>query len=370
MSNTNIRPPRLMNRIVWIASCFLLSISLTACDVEQEAAEVAAPLRLVKVLQVEEPAQYQFKEFPGVVDAVQKAELAFRVSGKLEKLLTKEGDIVAKDQLLAQLDDEDYRIQLSSREAEYKQVHGDYLRARKLVDSGAISRSDFNKLQAQNSTAEANLATARQTLGYTSLKAPFAGRIARRYVENYEDVSAMQSIYLLQDTSSLTIKVNLPSSLMIRMREQAKPEVNAYFDSIPGQSFPLTPLEISTQADETTNTYQVTLSMDTVEGYNILPGMSVTVRGRRTIDNETEQHAFYVPAQAVLSDGKGRYVYLAIPAGEGLATVERRNVETGKLSQRGLEVLSGLNTGERLVVAGMSKMYPGLRVRLSREGSL
>lgn len=361
---------RCLNRMIQILGISVLGFSLIACDSPQESVVAPPPLRLVKVLRISEPAQYQFKEFPGVVDAIQKADLAFRVSGKLEKLLVKEGDIVAKDQLLAQLDDKDYRIQLSSRQAEYKQVHADFVRARKLVGSGAISRSDFNKLQAQNSTAQANLATAKQTLGYTSLKAPFAGRIAKRYVENYEEVSAMQSVFLLQDTSSLTIKVNLPSSLMIKMREEAKPEVNALFDTIPGRKFPLSPLEVSTQADEATNTYQVTLSMDAVDGYNILPGMSVTVRGRRDIDNEIEQRSYYLPAQAVLSDAQGRYIYLAIPTVKGLAMVERRTVETGKLSQLGLEILSGVKTGEALIVAGMSKMYPGLEVRLSKESSL
>ncbi|UTW03725.1 efflux RND transporter periplasmic adaptor subunit [Amphritea atlantica] len=361
---------RFFNRITRVSGISVLIFFLAACDSSRESAATVPPLRLVKVLEISEPVQYQYKEFPGVVDAVQKADLAFRVSGKLDTLRVKEGDIVAKDQLLAQLDDRDYRIQLNSREAEYKQVHADYLRARKLVDRGAISRSDFNKLQAQNSTAQANLATAKQTLGYTSLTAPFSGRIAKRYVENFEEISAMQPILLLQDTSSLTIKVNLPSSLMIKLHQDAQPEINAFFDTIPGQKFPLKPLEISTQADEATNTYQVTLSMEAVEGYNILPGMSVTVRGRRDIDKEREQGSFYLPAQAVLGDEQGRYVYLAIPAGEGLATVERRNVETGRLSQRGVQILSGVNAGEALIVAGMSKMYPGLEVRLSKESSL
>ncbi|MGH1460519.1 MAG: efflux RND transporter periplasmic adaptor subunit [Neptuniibacter sp.] len=359
-----------LTRMVRVLCALIVMFSLSACTPSEESTTEESQLRFVKVLKVSEPSRYMYKEFPGVVDAVQKAELAFQVSGKLEKLHVKEGDIVLKDQLLAQLDDRDYRIQVESRKAEYAQVHADYLRASKLVEKGAISRSDYNKLQAQNSTAQANLAIARQTLGYASLKAPFSGRVAKRYVENYEEISGMQSILLLQDTSSLTIKVNLPSSLMIKMREEAQPEINAYFDAIPGKAFSLKPLEISTQADETTNTYQVTLSMDAVEGFNILPGMSVTVRGRRVIDENLEHSSFYLPAHAVLGDEKGKYVYLAIPSRKGLAAVERRNVKTGKLTQQGIEVFSGVQAGDNLIVAGMSKMYPGLEVRLNKEGSL
>jgi len=340
---------------------------LISCEHSTGPVETQKTLRLVRTLTVTMPSQNFWREFPGVVDAAQKAELGFRITGKLKKLLANEGDLVKKNQLLAQLDATDQNIQLKSRQAEYNQAHGDFDRGRTLIKKNLISRSDFNKLQAQNATAKANLETAKQNLEYTFLRAPFNGRIAKRYIENYEEVSAMQVVYALQDLSSMTIKVDVPESVMILVREGGKPEVNAIFDAIPDQQFPLSLKEVSSQADKDTNTFEVTFSMPAIEGYNVLPGMSVTVRGQRDPDRAVDNGNVFVPAHAVLGDREGRFVYLVAVSGDAKGIVERRAVETGDLSNLGIEIISGLTVGDKVITAGMSKMSSGLEVRLARE---
>lgn len=347
-----------------------LAFLLTACGNEQESGQIQTPLRPVKTITVAPPSQNQWRELPGVVDSARKAELNFRVSGKLDKMLVNEGDEVKKDQLLAQLDQTDLKIQLNSRQAEYNQVHADYTRSTALVKKGVISRSEYNKLQAQEVTAKSNLKTAQQNLKYTSLNAPFAGQIAKRHVENFEEVSGSQSIYSLQDPSTLTIKIAVPESMVIRGKRDKQPTLSAEFEAIPGKRFPLEIKETATQADPESNTFEVTLSMLDIDGHNILPGMSVTVRGERKISSDDPQSKFvFVPAQAVLEDTAGRYVYVVTPAGKGIGTVERRDVSTGQLSSMGLEIKSGLETGTHIVIAGMSKMYPGLEVRTDLEAA-
>ncbi len=344
-----------------------MCLAISACNSTPDDTDTSPPLRLVRTFEVTPYTQQLWREYLGVVDAVQKANLGFRVPGKLEKLLVNEGDLVSANQLLAHLDATDYSIQLRSREAEYKQAHGDYLRAQKLVESGTISRSDYTKLQAQNSTAEASMASARQNLDYTSLRAPFAGRIAKRHIENFEEVAAKQVVYSLQDISSLSVKVDIPESVMINVKESAVPLVFAIFDTIPGRRFPLVFKEIATQSDPGTNTFQATFTMKAVDEYTILPGMSVTVRVEPDTINQQIENLVFLPAQAVLEDSQGRFVYIAKPEANGLGSVQRSNVETGKLSRQGLEILSGLSVGDLVITAGMSKMQPGLKVRLGEE---
>jgi hypothetical protein len=93
----------------------------------------------------------------------------------------------------------------------------------------------------------------------------------------------------------------------------------------------------------------------------------VTVRSRPDSKHNQSADVFYVPAHAVLEDKEGRYVYIAQPVQEGLATAERRNVQIAKLTSLGLGITEGLNPGDLVIVAGMSKMYPGLQVRLERN---
>ena len=342
----------------------LFALLLVACEESIDTSTTKPILRPVRTQTVDLPAQGFWREFPGVVDAIRKADLAFRVSGKLSKVLVNEGDIVKKNQALAQLDQTDYKIKLKSRQADFEKAQADFKRAKDLVTKGHISRSDYDKLKAQHSTAEANLAEARQNLSYTTLKAPFSGRVAKRHVENYEDVSNKQPVFSLQDISSLIVKVDVPESVMIRINKDAKRKANAYFEAIPDKRFPLSFMEVSTQADESSKTFEVSFRMSSVEGHNILPGMSVTVRGERDTQAESENILVIVPAYAVLEDRQGRYVYIVKAKDKKTGAIQRRNISTGRLSSQGLEILSGLARGDRVVTAGMSKMSEGLIVRI------
>lgn len=354
------------NAISWVGLGFSLCVmtGLSACSKQEQDAKEPV-LRSVRTLTVAPSEGLIWRELPGVVQANKQAELAFRIPGKLTALNVNEGDRVGEGQVLALLDDTDYRIQLKSREAEYAQVNSDYSRADKLVEQGMISRSDFGKLEAQNATAKANLEAAKQNMAHTQLKAPFAGRIAKRYVDTYEEVSAMQKVYLLQDLSTLAVKVAVPESVMIIVRDSSLPTLTAHFDSIPDKSFPLTVREAASQADAETNTFEVTLSMSSVEGFNILPGMSLTVRGERPA-KAGDASRIFLPPQSVMEDANGRFVFIAkVNSSENnRAVVERRDVATGELSNLGLEITQGLAPGDQVVIAGMSKMFDGLEVKL------
>ena len=344
----------------------LVCCALVACEDQNKTAE-PSPLRSVRTMTVAEPSSDLWREFPGVVDAGRKADLGFRVSGQLKALLVNEGDMVEQGQELARLDDSDYRIALDSSRAEFERAQADYQRGQSLVERSLMSRSDFNRLEAQFVAAKSSFESASNNVAYTVLKAPFSGQISKRWVENHEDVSTMQKVYSIVDLSSLAIKVGVPESVMIRLRSETYPRVSAYFDAIPDRSFPLSISAVATQADQDTHTFEVTLGMASVPDYNILPGMSVTVRGERESTAAATAMTFFVPAQAVLEDGDGRFVYVVNPGNDDTGTVARRDVATGELSSQGMSITEGLEIGDQVIIAGMSKMYPGLVVRWSKE---
>ncbi|WP_020683794.1 efflux RND transporter periplasmic adaptor subunit [Marinobacterium rhizophilum] len=348
-----------------LSICFLIIVALPLSGCEERAEPVEQkPLRPVKTQTLALPEEGAWKEFAGVVEAARAADIGFRVAGRLERILVKEGESVAAEQLLAQLDATDYEIEFKARQAEFDQASADFKRGETLVAKGLIARTDFDKLKAQYESARAALDAGRQNIEYTSLRAPFSGRIAERYVENYEEVSARQAVFTLQDTAEMSIHVDIPESVMIRAQRGAEPELYAQFDQIPQRRFALSVREVSTQADRSTNTYGVTLSLPSVADYNLLPGMSVTVRARPDERLLQAAEVLYVPSLAVLEDGRGRYAFVVRETEAGKGIVERREVVTGQLTGLGLAVVSGLAVGDRLVIAGMSKMTPGLEVRL------
>ena len=332
-------------------------------DSNKETLEVKP--RLVRTQIINMDATNNYLEFPGEVSAAQSSNLGFRISGKLAKLNVLEGQEVNEGDILAVLDSTDYAIQLQSRQADFDQSDSEFKRGQQLLERGLLAQAEFDKLKAQRLSADANLDAAKQNMNYTELKAPFSGVISKKHVDNFEDVNIMQPVYTLQDLSRLNIKVALPETIMIQSREDEKARVRALFDSLPGQEFPLEVTSVSTEADPGTKTFEVTLSMDRVEGVNILPGMSVSVRG--TPPEAERQTNIIVPTHAVIADGLGKAVYIVEQVENNQGVIARRSVETGLLSDHGIVILSGLAEGDRVVTAGMNLVSEGLTVRVSED---
>ena len=134
-----------------------LSTLLGACG-KQESPEVSDVARPVKSLLVAGAEQGGQRNFPARIDAVNKAELSFRIQGKVAELLVREGDRVEKDQPLAELDPTDFNIVLQDRQATFSRARADFDRAKGLIDKGFISRTDYDKLEAEFTNASAALA--------------------------------------------------------------------------------------------------------------------------------------------------------------------------------------------------------------------
>ena len=346
--------------IVALSLCALLT--LTGCSNEKPVPEEI--IRPVRSITIAPPDGAMVREFQGVVDAAQNANLSFRVSGKLAKVLVREGEEVHQGQVIAQLDDTDFAIKLKDRQASYDVAKADFTRAEKLLKSGGIARAEVETLRGKYATASAQLESARQELAYTVLKAPFSGRIAKRYVDNYEEVSAKQEVVVLQDISALLIKVELPENVLTN-RDKFADDLQfwAEFNALPGERFPLTLLEASSQPSSSTQTYTVTFTTpftDRMDKKLILPGMSA----RMVVQHSDVTERILVPAYSVLEDNRGRFVYVVKAQDKQLGTVHRQAVTTGALTEQGLLVTSGLQLGDQLVTAGMSQMTEGMKVRL------
>lgn len=345
-------------------SAFSLIFLLTGCSDNNTQPAAEAP-RLVRTATATPGVTSDWMEYPGLVEAAQTANLGFRVPGKLATMKVKEGDLVNKNQILATLDDTDYQIKLTSSQAEFNQAKADFERGQSLLKQNLIAKSDYDKLDAQYSAASASLKAAKQNVQYTTLRAPFSGVIAIRHVDNFEDVSTMQPIFTIQDLSSLHIRVAIPEKVMIKLKKQSDMSVSAVFEGVDHAPVPLALQAVETQADTSSQTFDVTFNMPRVDNLNVLPGMSVTVRG--TKDLSATNSAILVPAQSVIENNLGRFVYVVTDIHNGLGTIDARPVETGKVTERGIVILDGIDVGERVVSAGMSKMTDGLVVRVSEE---
>lgn len=350
-------------RLVGLVLCF--SLGLTACSkpeapVEKQETQLK-PVRTATI----SLGQKISRSFPGVVDALQSAEIGFRVAGELKTVNVKEGQEVKKGQVLAELDKRDYEISLQGTKSDYLKAKSDFDRANKLIKKGAISRSDYDQLSAQLAAVKARLESAEQNLKYTVLKAPFDGVVAKTYLSNFEKVSGTEKFAAIQDLSAFEVSIDIPETIMIKVkRGENTRDVYATFNGDDSRQYPLRFKEVSTRADDKTQTYRVRFIMDAPSDINVLPGMSTTVFAIEKEGSEHENDVF-VPAHSVLEDSAGRFVYVVQhESNEAQGLVERRSVVVGKLNENGLQIVKGLIVGDKVITAGMSKISVGMAVRL------
>ncbi|MBF0232935.1 MAG: efflux RND transporter periplasmic adaptor subunit [Desulfamplus sp.] len=223
-------------------------------------------------------------------------------------------------------------------------------------------KEDIDAQQSRIRGLEASLKAAQDALKDTYLKAPFAGIMAKRYVENHQEIQAKQPIAFLQDISKIEILVDVPETLMTRVREGYVPDLAVKFAGAPDQSFQLTFKEFSTEADPQTLTYQAVFVMPRPQGINILPGMTATVEGKlkSAVENASR---IVIPAITVSRDPeKIPYVWVL---NESDMTVKKTKVQVGELTgSDDIVILDGLHQGEKVVTAGITRLRDGMKVSI------
>jgi len=340
---------------------------LGACA-EQEQVEVPEPVRPVKTMLIEAPETGGVRNFPARIDANRKAELAFRVPGKVQELLVKEGDQVTEDQEVAKLDPTDFQIVVNDRQATFSAANNNFKRAKGLIKDGFISQMDYDRLEAEFRNASAALKTARQDLAYTSLKAPFTGSIAKRHIQRFEEVQAKQSVLSLQNVQLLEVKFDIPESIVrgIRASEERgdvrdRLRIFATFEDLPGREFPLSFKEVATKADPKTQTFEVTYTMEQLSDATVLPGMTATATADFS-ELVAQVVVYAVPVSAVVGDYKMDPRVWAVDK-ESMA-VKPQPVKVGRMLGDSIEVLDGLEPGSRIVTAGTPFLVEGMKVTL------
>lgn len=227
-------------------------------------------------------------------------------------------------------------------------------------------QEEVDAMRSRISGLHAQLKRANDALSDTFLRAPFAGVISRRYVDNHQDVQAKSPIVKLQNAAEFVeIVIHVPEHLV--MKKNSYPyELFATFEALPGLKLMLEtePVEVANEADPQTKTFEITLRGQAPETANIWPGMTATVSAKVKAENNGEK-AYLLPVQAVFADAQNqKSVWSVDPTA---MTVSKRPVTVGRVTGKNIEVTSGLKTGERVVTAGVHYLVEGQKIRLIRN---
>lgn len=359
-----------------IAITLVAAVILAACGNAEEAVR-PEPVRPVRVFSIDGRTSQDSRTYPGKVKASKEASLAFRLSGQVVELKAREGDFVREGQIIAMLDQRDYRAAVADYQAQLigarstlREAKLNIQRNRQLLSERIVSQSTFDTAQSTYETSRARVLSLEQTLRraklnlqYTELIAPFSGVIAKKYISNHEFVQAKEPIVDLEDLSSLDIVVDMPELVWVRAFSEGAKEVTrnvARFESLPGKTFPLRLKEFQTNADPGTQTYKVTLTLDNAEESGVYPGMTAEISGE--LQESIGDTSVSIPFHAVTGTAQGKkFVWIV----NDDHTVGRRAVEIGRISDLGMAlVTSGLAPGDVLVVAGVNYLHEGQKVKI------
>jgi len=342
----------------------LVALSLMLMGCGEESVEEKPVARPVNMLTIGSLAGSGVLEYPGKVAAAQQSNMAFEASGRIIEFRFKEGQMVKKGDLLARLDPRDFQAELERERAKRNAVKSEYERVRALYEVDAASRRDLDVARRNFEVAVANLKTAQKKLEDSYLKAPFAGVMAKKVVEDFANVRAKQPVLILQDNSSLVMKVNVPERDVAggkpgltpeKATARLKPMVEV--SSLPGRRFPARIKEYAATADPVTRTFEVTFAFENPADARVMPGMT----GKAVISRPNPKPGNAIPAKAVLSDESGRsFVWLVDPQS---LVVTKKPVVLGELSGSDVQVRSGLSDGDLIVTSGVHQLREGMQVR-------
>ena len=350
----------LKNRFFYIINLTLIFMAV-GCGKKEETVEETV-VQPVKTLVVNSKDSLT-TSYPAILSAANKVELSFRVAGPLIELNVKEGDKVEKGQLIARIDPRDFEIAAQQEKANYRKAESDFERYRELYESGVAPAIEFDQKKTARDVAKSKLEQAELNLNYTYLKAPFTSMVGERFVENFQDVQSKEPIVSIHDLSQIELIIDVPENTVATYKEGNKGRFVAIFSSIPEKEFDLKIKEFNINADRVTQTYRATFIMDQPEETILLPGMTATVKRYLPISNRKSGKSYVVPFHAVASDeNENPFVWVVDPKN---FTVSKRSVKLGTISgSKNIEIIKGLSDGERIVTAGVSKLYDSQKIRL------
>lgn len=306
----------------------------------------------VEVTAVERRDIASYIETNGTLEAEAEVDIVARTSGPIVELAAEENMAVRQGQLLARIDPAEIRARLEIARVSLAEAEAAFARAEALQRASLLSSEEFEQVRSRLESARAEALGNEIQLGYTEIRAPFAGLIVRRYVKFAETVAASQPLFRLSDFDPLLCPIQIPERELGRLAGGQKAYVTV--DAWDGERFGARVLRVSPVVEAATGTVKVTLEVES-RG-ELRPGMFASV----FLQTDTHEGVLAIPRSALALDSIGDAVFLARDG-----TAQRREVRLGVREGALVEVVSGLDEGDLVVTVGQDSLSDGTPIELA-----
>ena len=289
------------------------------------------------------------------LEAEEEALVVAKVGGVVEKIFVEEGDTVKAGQVLAKLDDEQYKLELNQAVSILERLSNEYERNFSLFKNKIVSKESYEKIKSEYDTQQAACDLAKLRLNYTEIRAPISGIISKRLIKVGNMVKLEQPTFQITDFNPLLAVLHVPEREMSKLKIGFPANLTA--DAIPDSEFKGKILRISPIVDSGTGTFKVTVEIRD-KTRMLKPGMFTRIK----IVYDTHENTLLVPKDAVLTEDNKAWIFLV---NDG--AVNKTEVKVGYSNSTHIEILSGLSLGETIVTTGLGSLKDGSKIKVVEQ---
>jgi membrane fusion protein, multidrug efflux system len=300
----------------------------------------------------------------GTMVAIQGVTVSADLPGTVDKITFDSGKSVHAGDVLVELDTRQERAQLAAVEAERDLAGANYGRMQELVNSGVISRMDYDRATSEHKSTEARVGEIRATIARKTIRAPFSGILGLRQVNLGQYLSAGQAIVSLQALNPIYVNFGVPQQAVGQVGVGRQLHVTN--KDLPNLKFPGRVTALDSVVNEATRNIEVQATLSNPEG-KLRPGMFVEV----SVVSGASRPVIAVPASAINSAPYGDSVYVVTDlkdqTGKTYRGVRQQFVKVEGSRGDQVAVVSGLNPGEEIVTSGVFKLRNGAAVQVNNK---
>jgi len=301
-------------------------------------------------------------ESVGSVRALRGADLAAQASGVVDKIEFESGNEVAAGATLLRLRPNDDPAKLAELEAAAVLAEQTYKRDQEQLAAQAISQATVDSDEATLKSARAQVAAQQALIDEKIVRAPFAGRLGIRQVDEGQYLSAGTTVVTLQALDPIVIDFYVPQQMLSNLR--AGQSVTAAIDTYPGAAFTGQVTSINSKVDTASRNVQVRATFHNIDR-RLVPGMYANV----AVDSGAPQDLVTVPQTAITYNPYGATVFVVDQSGGAGAggapkVAKQRFVEVGPTRGDQVAVTKGLAAGDVVVTGGQLKLRNGSPVTI------
>lgn len=326
------------------------ALFLGACTSKKVSNQASSSLPLVKVAEAKTQMVTQIAEFTGNIEPYAKNSISSSASQRIEKIYVEVGTRVRKGQLLVQMENLNY----GNAKTQIENLKIDMSRIDALYAAGGVSKQQSDQIHTQVKVAEESL---RNLDKNTKLLSPIDGVVTQRNFDN-GDLTMGQPILVVMQLQPVKIMVSISEEFFPKVKIGTPVEIS--LDIYEGQKFPGKVSLIYPTIDVASRTFQVQVSINNPK-MEIRPGMFARAKVELGAKNRV-----VVPDKAVIKQQGTNDKYIYVLDGE---TVVFTKVELGRRVGAQYEILSGIENGQKVVVAGMNNLVDKAKVEVTESGA-